>query len=310
MRAVADRIGADGSHGGPNTVGAAPVQVCLFGGLVLLKQGVPVAHCGGAKTEALLLSLAIHGTRGCSRERLLAPLWPDMDPLLASHSLRTLVHSLHKQLGGAMGDALPITHAGKMYRLNFEAGIITDLDRFAALARAGTRHWDQGCWSAARAAYQEAVALYRGDLRAGTDASARVERDRFQALYLVMLGRLADLARSEDDYPSALDFASLILRYDPGREDAHRTVMRCYARLGQRVQAMRQYLLCERVLQETFDAVPEPATRALYDRLRLEPETVLLQQEDLQRPGRTACTEACCRRDHVRKRIGSNAFGP
>jgi hypothetical protein len=44
---------------------------------------------------------------------------------------------------------------------------------------------------------------------------------------------------------------------------------------------MRQYLLCERVLQETFEAVPEPATRALYDRLRLEPETVLLQKEDL-----------------------------
>ena len=45
----------------------------------------------------------------------------------------------------------------------------------------------------------------------------------------------------------------------------------CYAALGQRVQAMRQYLLCERLLRETFDAVPEPSTRALYDRLRLDP---------------------------------------
>jgi hypothetical protein len=48
-------------------------------------------------------------------------------------------------------------------------------------------------------------------------------------------------------------------------------MMSCYAALGQRVQAMRQFLLCERLLRETFDAVPEQETRALYDRLRLEP---------------------------------------
>jgi DNA-binding SARP family transcriptional activator len=284
MHAVPHGTDADGSYGGQTTIGAALVQVCLFGGLVLLKRGRAVAQRGGPKTEALLLSLAIHGMRGCSRERLLALLWPDMDPVLASHSLRSLVHSLHKQVGDALEGATLITQVGKIYRLNFKAGIITDLDRFDVLARTGNQHWDQGCWSAARAAYLEAVALYRGELRAGSDASARAERDRFRALYLVMLGRLADLARGDDDYPSALDFASLILRYDPGREDAHRTLMCCYARLGQRVQAMRQYLLCERELRETFEAVPEPATRALYDRLRLEPETVQPAQEDLPTP--------------------------
>ena len=51
--------------------------------------------------------------------------------------------------------------------------------------------------------------------------------------------------------------------------------MCCYAFLGERVQAMRQYLLCERLLRETFDAGPEPATRELYDRLRLSPAGVL-----------------------------------
>jgi len=51
--------------------------------------------------------------------------------------------------------------------------------------------------------------------------------------------------------------------------------MHCYAVLGQRVQAMRQYLLCERLLRDTFDAVPEPATRELYDRLRHHPGCVL-----------------------------------
>jgi DNA-binding SARP family transcriptional activator len=92
-----------------------------------------------------------------------------------------------------------------------------------------------------------------------------------------VLGRLADIARRENDYSSALEYASLVLRYDAGREDAHRTLMYCYAVLGQRVQAMRQYLLCERLLRDTFDAVPEPATRELYDRLRLCPGGVLAE---------------------------------
>jgi DNA-binding SARP family transcriptional activator len=90
-----------------------------------------------------------------------------------------------------------------------------------------------------------------------------------------MLGRLADVARRNSDYSAALDYASLVLKYDAGREDAHRTLMYCYARLGQRFQALRQYRLCERLLRQTFDAVPEPATRALFDQLRLDPSSVL-----------------------------------
>ena len=86
-----------------------------------------------------------------------------------------------------------------------------------------------------------------------------------------MLARLADAARRDGDCASAIEYASLVLQYDAGREDAHRILMACYAQLGQRVQAMRQYQLCERILREAFDAIPDPATRALYDQMRLRP---------------------------------------
>jgi hypothetical protein len=56
------------------------------------------------------------------------------------------------------------------------------------------------------------------------------------------VGRLADIARRHHDYSSALEYASLVLKYDAGREDTQRTLMYCYSVLGQRVQAMRQYL--------------------------------------------------------------------
>jgi len=68
-------------------------------------------------------------------------------------------------------------------------------------------------------------------------------RERFRAMHMVMLGRLADAACREGNYSSALESASQLLQIDAGREDAHRILMLCYAALGQRVQAMRQFPL-------------------------------------------------------------------
>jgi DNA-binding SARP family transcriptional activator len=62
-----------------------------------------------------------------------------------------------------------------------------------------------------------------------------------------------------------------MLASDPCREDAHRLVMRCYVRLGERAQALRQYQLCKQILRAEYDVAPEDATTALYDRVRLEP---------------------------------------
>ncbi len=281
MHAVYDASrSADPSVSEPdaNPNAALPVQVWLFGGLTVLKRGKPVTWRGGARTGALLLSLALEERRGVARERLLAQVWPETEASLAVQSLHSLVHSLHRMLGDAIDGAMPVVHAGEIYRLNLEAGITVDINAFEALARQGNQAWQTGQWPAASDCYRQAVTLYRGDLHACTDDSAVVERERFRNSYLVMLGRLSDMARRSNDYSSAIEYASLVLKHDAGREDAHRTLMSCYARLGQRVQAMRQYLLCERLLRETFDAVPEPATRALYDRLRLDPGAV--QEED------------------------------
>jgi DNA-binding SARP family transcriptional activator len=259
VRSADSSIARPGNESRP----APPIQVCLFGGLSLLKGGIPLKWRGGVRMEALLLCLAVNQTRGVPRERLLAQVWPDADTALAAQSLGSLVHQLHGMLGDAIGGAMPVVHAGEIYCLNTEAGITTDIDSFERLARYGARAWQSGECTAATGWYLEAVDLYRGDLCACRDDSAVVERERLRAIYLVILGRLADMAFRSADYSSALDYASAVLKDDPGREDVHRTMMSCYAALGQRVQAMRQFLLCERLLRERFDAVPEQETRAL-----------------------------------------------
>src|SRR5437879_5192432 len=215
MHAVDDASrSADASVNLLSATAAAPIQVCLFGGLTLLKRGSPVNLRGGARSEALLLSLALEERRGVPRERLLGQIWPESDAALAVQSLHSLVHSLHRLLGDEIDGAMPIVHAGEIYRLNLEAGMTVDINAFEALARQGNQAWQTGQWPAASDCYRQAVRLYRGDLHACTDDSAVVERERFRNSYLVMLGRLADMAQRSSNYSSALDYASLVLKHD------------------------------------------------------------------------------------------------
>ena len=147
MYAVSDATRAADPCLSPSQANASdpsPIQVCLFGGLTLLKKGEPIAWRGGAKTEALLLSLALEESRGVCRERLLSQLWPDSEPSLAAQSLHSLLHSLHRLLGDAIGGAPPVVHTAEIYRINVRAGIAVDVAAFEALARRGDRHWQAG----------------------------------------------------------------------------------------------------------------------------------------------------------------------
>jgi DNA-binding SARP family transcriptional activator len=58
-----------------------------------------------------------------------------------------------------------------------------------------------------------------------------------------------------------------VLEKDRCHEESYRLLMRCYARMGQRGRALRQYRLCETALRGEYGTVPSPETQALYERL-------------------------------------------
>ena len=211
----------------------------------------------GAKAESLLCHLALRPQHGAPRESLLCALWPNGDPGLAGQSLNSLVYGLHRSLGTGLGGAPPVVHEDGWYRLNTEAGVGIDAVWFDALTAAGEQRARGGDDGAAAAYYRRAVRLFRGDLCAGSDAYAVVERERLRARHLTLLARLADRDFRAGEYGACLEGALRLLALDPCREDAHRLVMRCYVRLGERAQALRQFRVCERILRGEFDAPPE-----------------------------------------------------
>lgn len=240
----------------------------------MLKGGRPVCIRSGSKAQALLLNLSVRRDYCASRDTLLEALWPrSMEPL-SRQSLNTLVHTLRKLLGDAIGGAAPVLNADGYYRLNTEAGVGVDVAWFDSLVKVGECQARSGNIAVAAGAYSRALGLYHGDLCVATDTHAVVERERLRTIYLTLLAHLADYYYSEGNYDACLKATLELLVADPCREDGHRIAMRCHVRRGERAQALRQYQLCEAMLHAEFRAKPEPATVALFEQVRLDPGSI------------------------------------
>jgi DNA-binding SARP family transcriptional activator len=200
--------------------------------------------------------------------------WPDVDTSLAVRALNSLVHTLHRTVGAGLTRREIILQEGGAYQLNVGSEVGLDVLQFDGLADEGERRDRAGQADRAIASYAEAVEIYHGDLCVQNELPAIMERERLRARYFTLLSRLADHWLGQANYRQALNLAQRLLAGDPCREDAHRVVMRCHVRLGERAQALHQYRLLEQVLRREFDAVPEPTTVELFDRVRLRPELV------------------------------------
>jgi DNA-binding SARP family transcriptional activator len=253
-----------------------PVWLELLGSFRLVRNGESLPIRIGGKTEALLGHLGLAGLRGVPRGVLLSLIWPDSDFNLAANALNNVLHNLRAMLGSALGGASPVVLAGGYYRLNFEAGVAVDVAEFNEHARESERHARNGELPAAVAVAERAVRLYRGDLKPQVDAGPTMilECDRLRSTCLSMLMLLADDGFAQHDFSSCLGYALQLLEYDACREDAHRLVMRCYVRRGERAQALRHYQTVQKILRLEFEAEPEPATTALYHQIRVNPGAV------------------------------------
>lgn len=265
----ADRSRRTTAKRGPDEAAARfPLLIRLFGSFhVETASGIaPIRN--GSKAELLLSYLALRLDTPVQRLRLLDLLWPESDGVLAGQSLNTLIYTVHRLLAGTLDGAPPILHDDGMYRLNVAAGVTVDTACFDGWSTTGEQLARAGDGAGASAMFSRAVDLYRGDVQNGIDVHAVVERERLRARYLTLLAWLADRSFQQHDYARSLQLAQRLLASDPCREDAHRQVMRCHVRLGERVQALRQYRVCQQVLLAEFDATPEPSTQALFEKIR------------------------------------------
>jgi DNA-binding SARP family transcriptional activator len=87
-------------------------------------------------------------------------------------------------------------------------------------------------------------------------------------LYLDALLRLGGLQFADGRYAEAAETFQAAIATDSYLEQAHRELMRCYARQGERGQALRHYQALHKLLVEQVGAPPAPETAALHERLK------------------------------------------
>src|SRR5262245_27738687 len=235
------------------------VHLRLLGGLDLqLGQG-RVAIPAGRKVRALLACLALSPGKAWPRERLMALLWSDRSDEQARASLRQALAEMRR----ALGEPSPVRTENDAVSLD-PALVAVDAVQFERLAQAGK--------------LDEAAALYRGPLLDGhgvRDGAFEdwilVERTRLHDLAVGVLDRFA-ASQSGD---AAIATAQRLLQLDPAREETHRLLMRLYASVGQRAQALRQYEHCREILQRDLQAKPDTETQRLHEQIQNEVMPVL-----------------------------------
>lgn len=258
------------------------LQVSLLGPMRVVLNGQTLSWLYSDKVRALLAYLVVEADRPHRRESLAGLLWPDYPEASARRSLSQALFALRGILDpdGTTGlaDTL-ITAARAELRLNSRY-VVSDVGRFEALLAACAAHGHpdgQPCAACAER-LSEVLSLCRGELLAGfslTDSPEFGEwlamaRERTRRAALNAAASLAQSAEGSRGDQLSLDAARRWVELDPLDEEGQRCLMGLLATHGQRRAALAQFEACRRLLREQLNVEPEPATRALYARIRAD----------------------------------------
>jgi len=256
----------------------APLRVYMLGRFAVHRGEQAITAWGSRKAEQMFEYLVAWREQPVPREVRVELLGPGAKPEAGEKSfymaLRQVRQALDPHLSRVTLEAYIISEEGA-YGFNPQAEIWVDTGEFEGLYREGRRAEQAGHLETAMRAYQSAVTLYRGDFL-GDDLYLDwpiARRERLRNHYLETLGWLGEYHFRRGEYRRSVEYARLILERDNCREDAQRLLMRCYARLGQRNRALRQYEQCRETIQRELALEPTPETTALYQRIRAGEKT-------------------------------------
>ena len=241
------------------------LHIQLLGDFHLLYSDAAVTNVNTARLQSLLAYIVLHRSTPQSRYRLAFLFWPDSTEPQARANLRNLVHRLRR----ALPDADCFLHAdAKTLQWRADGPFTLDVADFESALIRANRAQQIGNHGAARAALEEMVALYEGDLLPSCyDDWILSERERLCREFVGALERLILLLEGEHDYSAAIHYAHRLLQHEPLHEASYRHLMRVYGLSGERAGALRVYQTCATVLQRELGVEPSLATQQLYERL-------------------------------------------
>ncbi|HKO99558.1 MAG TPA: BTAD domain-containing putative transcriptional regulator [Pyrinomonadaceae bacterium] len=246
------------------------LQVRLFGKFRLHVDSQLTKGLDASKEQELLSYLLIHRDRHHSREALAALLWGDTSTDKSKKYLRQALWHLQSVLeSGGADESRTLLVEHDWLRLNSQSHLWSDVGEFERAFGTVADIPGRQLTSEQAQSLKAAADLYEGDLLSGWYQDwCLFERERLQNTYLTILDKLISFSEQHHQYELAQGYATIILRYDPARERAHRQLMHLHYLAGDRTAALRQYESCVNTLRHELGVKPENRTVRLYEKIR------------------------------------------
>ncbi|NOU67083.1 response regulator [Paenibacillus sp. LMG 31461] len=229
------------------------LEVQLFGGFKIIgrtTEGKKEAiRLRTPKTEELFAFLACKRT--VAREEVTETLWQNLAPDNALKNLNSTLYAIRKAVGYDRSGG-GITTTGNEIRLETD-DLRCDLYEFERLIKEIRRAPGERA-----GLLEQAEALYKGPLLKGRSYEWAIEMSRsLEQQYIDLLELTAQHHWTHDRQQQTLHYYGELLKIDAMREDIHYKMMRLYADLGRKNEAMKQYRELEQLLQRELGTSPD-----------------------------------------------------
>jgi len=196
---------------------------------------------------------------GLRKEELGEIFWPEHSPAKLEGIFRSTLYRLRRALFRES-----VVFEDGVYRFNWQSDYWYDAEAFEMMLDQAD-HVKASAPERAIVLLEEAIALYHSDYLENVYGDwCEQEQRRLHGRYLVALETLAWLYTERRELQQAIELYQRLLTLDQYREAAHRGLMNCYYRLGNRAAAIRQYQTCAEALREDLGLSPTKETETLY----------------------------------------------
>ena len=221
------------------------LRLRTFGGLSIENADAAGGLTAYRRPLALLALLAVNGSRGLSRDKIVALLWPESDSERGRNSLSQAISLLRREL-----EADDIVFGAAEVRLN-TAVITSDVIEFEERIAAND--------------LETAIGLYEGPFLDGVflkntpdfERWVDQERSRLHHLQSDALERLATRAATNGDHASAVRFRRQRAGLTPSDSRAAYKLMESLVALGDPAGALEHYRVHQLVLRDDLDLEPD-----------------------------------------------------
>jgi SARP family transcriptional regulator, regulator of embCAB operon len=244
------------------------VDARLLGSFELHIDGQAVQQWRGNRGRMLLAYFLLHRSRPLGRDALGSVFWPDAAPEIVRNRLHVALYGLRRDLRNVSQHPI-VVHGQAGFSLHHNVDLWLDTEAFGEAVCIAHRA-EVGRTEIALTHCETALELYRGDLLEDSpfEEWALLDREQLRLKHLETLDLTATMTFELGHYSECIQLCQRLASGDLCREDIHRQLMRCYARLNQPHLAVRQYHQCERQLRDELGLEPAEPTRQLYDRIR------------------------------------------